>query len=73
MLLIRQAHVYIIAGACLSLGFRFAGSENQAAFKCLVRVLGFFSFSFHRAVTYLLYLYLVCISFLSSTNMQQIS
>uniref|UniRef100_A0A672TS66 Anaphase promoting complex subunit 1 n=1 Tax=Strigops habroptila TaxID=2489341 RepID=A0A672TS66_STRHB len=32
-----QAHVYIIAGACLSLGFRFAGSENLAAFKCLVR------------------------------------
>uniref|UniRef100_A0A8D2LEX7 Anaphase-promoting complex subunit 1 n=1 Tax=Varanus komodoensis TaxID=61221 RepID=A0A8D2LEX7_VARKO len=31
-----QAHVYIIAGACLSLGFRFAGSENLAAFNCLV-------------------------------------
>ncbi|KAJ7425785.1 anaphase promoting complex subunit 1 [Willisornis vidua] len=30
-----QAHVYIIAGACLSLGFRFAGSENLAAFQCL--------------------------------------
>ncbi|XP_061481518.1 anaphase-promoting complex subunit 1 isoform X3 [Rhineura floridana] len=30
-----QAHVYIIAGACLSLGFRFAGSENLAAFNCL--------------------------------------
>ncbi|XP_042671415.1 anaphase-promoting complex subunit 1 isoform X1 [Centrocercus urophasianus] len=30
-----QAHVYIIAGACLSLGFRFAGSENKAAFNCL--------------------------------------
>lgn len=38
----RQAHVYIIAGACLSLGFRFAGSENLAAFNCLVR--GFYSF-----------------------------
>uniref|UniRef100_A0A8B9SCS9 Anaphase promoting complex subunit 1 n=1 Tax=Apteryx owenii TaxID=8824 RepID=A0A8B9SCS9_APTOW len=37
MLLIRQAHVYIIAGACLSLGFRFAGSENLAAFKCLYK------------------------------------
>lgn len=36
MLLFRQAHVYIIAGACLSLGFRFAGSENLAAFNCLV-------------------------------------
>uniref|UniRef100_A0A6I8P4H6 Anaphase-promoting complex subunit 1 n=1 Tax=Ornithorhynchus anatinus TaxID=9258 RepID=A0A6I8P4H6_ORNAN len=32
-----QAHVYIIAGACLSLGFRFAGSENLAAFYCLYR------------------------------------
>uniref|UniRef100_A0A8C4LFD5 Anaphase promoting complex subunit 1 n=1 Tax=Equus asinus TaxID=9793 RepID=A0A8C4LFD5_EQUAS len=32
-----QAHVYIIAGACLSLGFRFAGSENLSAFNCLVR------------------------------------
>uniref|UniRef100_A0A8C6VCS4 Anaphase-promoting complex subunit 1 n=1 Tax=Naja naja TaxID=35670 RepID=A0A8C6VCS4_NAJNA len=30
-----QAHVYIIAGSCLSLGFRFAGSENLAAFNCL--------------------------------------
>lgn len=72
MLLIRQAHVYIIAGACLSLGFRFAGSENLAAFNCLVRVFFFFP-STHRAVGYPLYLYLVSISFLSSTNMQQIS
>uniref|UniRef100_A0A8C8SU53 Anaphase-promoting complex subunit 1 n=1 Tax=Pelusios castaneus TaxID=367368 RepID=A0A8C8SU53_9SAUR len=32
-----QAHVYIIAGACLSLGFRFAGSENLAAFNCLFK------------------------------------
>uniref|UniRef100_A0A8U8B5V0 Anaphase-promoting complex subunit 1 n=1 Tax=Geospiza parvula TaxID=87175 RepID=A0A8U8B5V0_GEOPR len=32
-----QAHVYIIAGACLSLGFRFAGSENLAAFQCLYK------------------------------------
>ncbi|KAM4693876.1 anaphase-promoting complex subunit 1 [Discoglossus pictus] len=30
-----QAHVYIIAGACLALGFRFAGSANLAAFNCL--------------------------------------
>ncbi|XP_008118295.1 anaphase-promoting complex subunit 1 isoform X1 [Anolis carolinensis] len=30
-----QAHVYIMAGACLALGFRFAGSENLAAFNCL--------------------------------------
>lgn len=46
VLFLRQAHVYIIAGACLSLGFRFAGSENLAAFKCLVR--GFiFPFTFH--------------------------
>ncbi|XP_019371655.1 PREDICTED: anaphase-promoting complex subunit 1 isoform X1 [Gavialis gangeticus] len=32
-----QARVYIIAGACLSLGFRFAGSENIAAFNCLYK------------------------------------
>uniref|UniRef100_A0A452U4G1 Anaphase-promoting complex subunit 1 n=1 Tax=Ursus maritimus TaxID=29073 RepID=A0A452U4G1_URSMA len=32
---LRRAHVYIIAGACLSLGFRFAGSENLSAFNCL--------------------------------------
>ncbi|XP_053314793.1 anaphase-promoting complex subunit 1 [Spea bombifrons] len=32
-----QAHVYIIAGACLALGFRFAGSANQAAFNCLCK------------------------------------
>ncbi|KAG8444074.1 hypothetical protein GDO86_009313 [Hymenochirus boettgeri] len=32
-----QAHVYIIAGACLALGFRFAGSAHLAAFNCLVR------------------------------------
>ncbi|PIO35328.1 hypothetical protein AB205_0200750, partial [Aquarana catesbeiana] len=30
-----QAHVYIIAGACLALGFRFAGSTNLDAFNCL--------------------------------------
>ncbi|XP_043916095.1 anaphase-promoting complex subunit 1 [Protopterus annectens] len=32
-----QAHVYIIAGACLALGFRFAGSANLAAFNCLYK------------------------------------
>ncbi|KAG9468649.1 hypothetical protein GDO78_022271 [Eleutherodactylus coqui] len=32
-----QAHVYIIAGACLALGFRFAGSANLAAFNCLCK------------------------------------
>ncbi|KAM8947728.1 anaphase-promoting complex subunit 1 isoform 2-T2 [Pelodytes ibericus] len=32
-----QAHVYIIAGACLALGFRFAGSANQTAFNCLCK------------------------------------
>ncbi|XP_051781384.1 anaphase-promoting complex subunit 1 isoform X2 [Erpetoichthys calabaricus] len=30
-----QAHVYIIAGACMALGFRFAGSANEKAFSCL--------------------------------------
>uniref|UniRef100_A0A8C5QUZ9 Anaphase-promoting complex subunit 1 n=1 Tax=Leptobrachium leishanense TaxID=445787 RepID=A0A8C5QUZ9_9ANUR len=32
-----QAHVYIIAGACLALGFRFAGTANQSAFNCLYK------------------------------------
>ncbi|XP_073484146.1 anaphase-promoting complex subunit 1 [Aquarana catesbeiana] len=32
-----QAHVYIIAGACLALGFRFAGSTNLDAFNCLCK------------------------------------
>ncbi|XP_073401268.1 anaphase-promoting complex subunit 1-like isoform X2 [Dendrobates tinctorius] len=32
-----QAYVYIIAGACLALGFRFAGSANLAAFNCLCK------------------------------------
>ncbi|KAG9328910.1 hypothetical protein JZ751_009328 [Albula glossodonta] len=30
-----QAHDYIIAGACLAVGFRFAGSANSDAFDCL--------------------------------------
>ncbi|KAK0145167.1 Anaphase-promoting complex subunit 1 [Merluccius polli] len=30
-----QAHDYIIAGACLAVGFRFAGSSNSEAFECL--------------------------------------
>ncbi|MEE6474887.1 hypothetical protein FKM82_010525 [Ascaphus truei] len=34
---VAQAHVYIIAGACLALGFRFAGSANLAAFNCLCK------------------------------------
>uniref|UniRef100_F7E2X8 Anaphase-promoting complex subunit 1 n=1 Tax=Xenopus tropicalis TaxID=8364 RepID=F7E2X8_XENTR len=32
-----QAHVYIIAGACLALGFRFAGTANLSAFNCLCK------------------------------------
>ncbi|XP_078504893.1 anaphase-promoting complex subunit 1 [Lissotriton helveticus] len=32
-----QAHIYIIAGACLALGFRFAGSANTSAFNCLCK------------------------------------
>lgn len=31
-----QAHDYIIAGGCLAVGFRFAGSANSEAFDCLV-------------------------------------
>uniref|UniRef100_A0A672PRS3 Anaphase-promoting complex subunit 1 n=1 Tax=Sinocyclocheilus grahami TaxID=75366 RepID=A0A672PRS3_SINGR len=30
-----QAHDYIIAGGCLAVGFRFAGSANSDAFDCL--------------------------------------
>ncbi|TRY97620.1 hypothetical protein DNTS_004749 [Danionella cerebrum] len=30
-----QAHAYIIAGGCLAVGFRFAGSANSDAFECL--------------------------------------
>ncbi|XP_061086236.1 anaphase-promoting complex subunit 1-like, partial [Conger conger] len=30
-----QAHDYIAAGACLAVGFRFAGSANSDAFDCL--------------------------------------
>lgn len=50
----RQAHVYIIAGACLSLGFRFAGSENLSAFNCLVRSILVYSilFSFFTKPSY---------------------
>lgn len=49
----RQAHVYIIAGACLSLGFRFAGSENLSAFNCLVRNIFLYSvlFSFLQSLS----------------------
>ncbi|KAI1886381.1 hypothetical protein AGOR_G00213430 [Albula goreensis] len=32
-----QAHDYIIAGACLAVGFRFAGSANSDAFDCLYK------------------------------------
>ena len=31
-----QAEVNIIAGCCMSLGFRFAGTNDQDAFKTLV-------------------------------------
>uniref|UniRef100_A0AAY4C5Y8 Anaphase-promoting complex subunit 1 n=1 Tax=Denticeps clupeoides TaxID=299321 RepID=A0AAY4C5Y8_9TELE len=32
-----QAHDYIIAGACMAVGFRFAGSANTDAFECLYK------------------------------------
>uniref|UniRef100_A0A9J8D0C1 Anaphase-promoting complex subunit 1 n=1 Tax=Cyprinus carpio carpio TaxID=630221 RepID=A0A9J8D0C1_CYPCA len=32
-----QAHDYIIAGGCLAVGFRFAGSANSEAFDCLYK------------------------------------
>ncbi|RXM99005.1 Anaphase-promoting complex subunit 1 [Acipenser ruthenus] len=31
-----QAHIYIIAGACMAVGFRFAGTANSDAFNCLM-------------------------------------
>lgn len=31
-----QAKVNIIAGCCMAMGLRFAGSANQEAFNCLV-------------------------------------
>ncbi|XP_030628160.1 anaphase-promoting complex subunit 1 [Chanos chanos] len=33
-----QAHEYIIAGACMAVGFRFAGSANSDAFDCLYKI-----------------------------------
>lgn len=32
----KQAMYYMISGACLSLGLRFAGSDNKQAFQCLL-------------------------------------
>ncbi|MBN3279981.1 APC1 protein, partial [Polyodon spathula] len=32
-----QAHIYIIAGACMAVGFRFAGTANSDAFNCLYK------------------------------------
>lgn len=37
-----QAHDYIIAGACLAVGFRFAGSANSEAFECLYKFCSIF-------------------------------
>ncbi|XP_062851927.1 anaphase-promoting complex subunit 1 [Trichomycterus rosablanca] len=33
-----QAHDYIIAGACMAVGFKFAGSSNSDAFDCLYKL-----------------------------------
>ncbi|KAJ3609963.1 hypothetical protein NHX12_022057 [Muraenolepis orangiensis] len=33
--ILSPAHDYIVAGACLAVGFRFAGSSNSEAFECL--------------------------------------
>lgn len=33
-----QAKINIIAGCCMAMGLRFAGSANQEAFNCLVCV-----------------------------------
>ncbi|KAM4607119.1 anaphase-promoting complex subunit 1 [Polymixia lowei] len=42
-----QAHDYIIAGACMAVGFRFAGSANSDAFDCLYK----FARSFMKCLT----------------------
>ncbi|KAM3862835.1 anaphase-promoting complex subunit 1 [Diretmus argenteus] len=42
-----QAHDYIIAGACMAVGFRFAGSANSDAFDCLYK----FARSFMKSLT----------------------
>uniref|UniRef100_A0A8C8G337 Anaphase-promoting complex subunit 1 n=1 Tax=Oncorhynchus tshawytscha TaxID=74940 RepID=A0A8C8G337_ONCTS len=42
-----QAHDYIIAGACMAVGFRFAGSANSDAFDCLYK----FARSFMQCLT----------------------
>lgn len=34
-----QAYCNIVAGACMVLGLKFAGSANEEAFKCLVNIL----------------------------------
>ncbi|XP_059838868.1 anaphase-promoting complex subunit 1 [Hypanus sabinus] len=38
----RQAHINIIAGACMAMGLRFAGSSNTAAFNCLYKYVKMF-------------------------------
>lgn len=38
----RQAHTNIIAGACMAMGLRFAGSSNAAAFNCLYKYVKMF-------------------------------
>ncbi|XP_069743780.1 anaphase-promoting complex subunit 1 [Narcine bancroftii] len=38
----RQAHINIIAGACMAMGLRFAGSSNVAAFNCLYKYVKMF-------------------------------
>ncbi|GCC32345.1 hypothetical protein chiPu_0010806, partial [Chiloscyllium punctatum] len=38
----RQAHINIIAGACMAMGLRFAGSSNAAAFNCLYKYVKMF-------------------------------
>ncbi|XP_017320052.1 anaphase-promoting complex subunit 1 isoform X1 [Ictalurus punctatus] len=42
-----QAHDYIIAGACMAVGFRFAGSANSDAFDCLYK----FARNFMKSLT----------------------
>ncbi|KAK9766803.1 Anaphase-promoting complex subunit 1 [Basidiobolus ranarum] len=39
---IKRFYYYIVAGACFSIGLKFAGSANETAFRCLLAKLDYF-------------------------------
>lgn len=49
---ISQAYVNIIAGGCMVIGLKYAGSANKEAFECLVSL----SFIFQRKHPLVIYL-----------------